>query len=61
MSTTKDKVDDSTNVPNTASDIEEEEDTKVEVEHKYIIQVNDNTSDNNVVDDNGGFRDSNTV
>ena len=61
MSTTKDEDDNATNVPNTASDIEEEEDTKVEVEHKYIIQVNDDTSDNNVVDDDGGFKDSNTV
>ena len=61
MSTTKDKVDDTTNVPITASDIEE-----VEVEHKYIIEVNDDTIDNNKVQDDGSikvgsFKDSNTV
>ena len=61
ISTTKDLLDDATNVPNTASDIEEEEDTEVEVEHKYIIKVNDDTIDNNVVGDDGGFKDSNTV
>ena len=65
ISTTKDLLDDATNVPNTASDIEEEEDTEVEVEHKYIIKVNDDTIDNNVVQDDGGFKgsfkDSNTV
>ena len=61
MSTTKDKDDNATNVPNTASDIEEEEDTKVKVEHKYIIQVNVDMIDNNVVNDNGSFKDSNTI
>ena len=39
----KDLLDNTTNVPNTASDIEEVEDRKVEVEHKYIIQINDDT------------------
>ena len=61
MSTTKDEDDNAINVPNTASEIEEEEDAKVVVEHKYIIKVKDDTIDNNVVDDNGGFKDSNTV
>ena len=61
MSTTKDKDDDTTNVPNSASEIEEEEDTKVVVEHKYIIKVKDDTIDNNMVNDNGGFKDSITV
>ena len=65
ISTTKDLLDDATNVPNTASDIEEE-DTEVEVEQKYIIKVKDDTIDNNVVCDDGGsfkgsFKDSNTV
>ena len=61
MSTTKDKDDNTTNVPKTALEIEEEEDAIVKVEHKYIIQVNDDTSDNNMVDDDGGFKDSNSV
>ena len=58
ISTTKDLLEDATNVPNTASDIEEEEDTEVEVEHKYIIKVKDDTIDNNVADDDGGFKGS---
>ena len=58
ISTTKDPLDVSTNVPNTASDIEEE-DIEVEIEQKYIMKVKD---DNNVVrDDGGSFKDSNTV
>ena len=66
MSTTKDKVDDATNVPNTAPDMEENADTEVDVEHKYIIKVNDDTIDNNKVQDDGSikvgsFKDSNTV
>ena len=61
MSTTKDKVDDATNVPNTAPDMEENADTEVDVEHKYIIEVNDDTIDNNKVQDDGSIKDSNTV
>ena len=49
MSTTKDKVDNTTNVPNTAPDMEENADTEVDVEHKYIIEVNDDTIDSNKV------------
>ena len=59
ISTTKDLLDDATNVPNTASDIEEEEDTEVEVEHKYIIEVKDDTIDDGGF--KGSFKDSNTV
>ena len=61
MSTTKDKDDTLLNVPNTALEIEEEEDPIVVVEHKYIIKVKDGKIDNNMVNDNGGFKDSNTV
>ena len=66
MSTTKDKIDNATNVPNTAPDMEENADTEVDVEHKYIIKVNDDTIDNNKVQDDGSikvgsFKDSNTV
>ena len=61
MSTTKDKVDDTTNVPTTARDMEKNEDRDVELEHKYIIQVKYDTLDNNEVQDDGGFKDSNTV
>ena len=61
MSTTKDKVDDATNVPNTAPDMEENADTEVDVEHKYIIEVNDDTIDNNKVQDDGSIKNSNTV
>ena len=57
MSTTTDKLDDTTNVPNTAPDMEENPDTKVDVEHKYIIEVNDDTIDNNKVQDNGCIKD----
>ena len=66
ISTTKDNPDDATNAPNTASDIEEE-DNKVVVEHKYIIRAKDDTIDNNEVRDevvdkkSGSFKDSNTV
>ena len=48
ISTTKD-LEDATNAPNTASDIEEED---TEVEHKYIIK--DDTIDNNELRDDGG-------
>ena len=61
MSTKKDLLDNAANVPTTTSYMEENEDRDIELEHKYIIQVNDDTSDNNMVDDNGGFKDSNTV
>ena len=61
MSTTTDKLDNSTVVPNTTPDMEENADTEVDVEHKYIIEVNDDTIDNNKVQDDGDFKDSNTV
>ena len=66
MSTTTDKLDDATVVPNTTPDMEENADTEVDVEHKYIIVVNDDTTDNNKVQDDGNikvgsFKDSNTV
>ena len=66
MSTTTDTLDDSTVVPNTTPDMEENADTEVDVEHKYIIEVNDDTIDNNKVQDDGSikigsFKDSNTV
>ena len=62
MSTTKSKdiLDDTTSVPTTAPD-KENEDRDVELEHKYIIQVEDDTIDNNEVRDNGCIKDSNTV
>ena len=69
MSTTKAKdiLDNATNVPTTAPD-KENEDRDVELEHKYIIQVKDDTLDNDKVQDNGyiegsinSFKDSNTV
>ena len=50
ISTTKDNLDDATNAPDTASDVEEE-DNKVVVEHKYIIRAKDDTIDNNEVRD----------
>ena len=37
MSTTKDKVDDATNIPTTTPDMEENEDRDVELEPKYFI------------------------
>ena len=58
MSTTTDKLDDSTVVPNTTPDMEENVDTEVDVERKYILKVNDDTLDNIKV---GSFKDSNTV
>ena len=58
MSTTTDKLDDSMDVPNTTPDMEENVDTEVGVEHKYILEVNDDTLDNIKV---GSFKDSNTV
>ena len=61
MSTTKDKVDDTTNVPTTAPDMEENEDRDVKLEHKYIIQVKDDTLDNHEVQDDGSIKDSNIV
>ena len=66
MSTTTDKLDNSTDVPNTTPDMEENADTEEDVEHKYILEVNDDTIDNIKVQDNGSmkvgsFKDSNTV
>ena len=55
MSTTKDKDDTLLNVPNTASEIEEEEDTIVIVELKYIVKVKDDSIKD------GSIKDSNTV
>ena len=46
MSTTTDKLDDSTDVPNTTPDMEENVDTEVDVECKYILEVNNDTLDN---------------
>ena len=62
MSTTKAKdiLDNATNVPTTAPD-KENEDRDVELEHKYIIQVKDDTIDKNEVWDDGCFKGSNTV
>ena len=48
--TTKDNLDDVTNAPDTASDVEEE-DHKVVVEHKFIIRSKDDTIDNDEVRD----------
>ena len=66
MSTTTDKLDDATVVPNTTPDMEENADTEVDVECKYILEVNDDTIDNIKVQDDGSikvgsFKDSNTV
>ena len=59
--TTKDNLDDATNAPDTASDVEEE-DHKVVVEHKYIIRSKDDTIDNDEVRDEVDKKsDSNTV
>ena len=58
MSTTTDKLDDSTDVPNTTPDMEENVDTEVDVECKYILKVNDDTLDNIKV---GSLKDLNTV
>ena len=58
MSTSTDKLDDSTVVPNTTPDMEENVDTEVYVERKYILEVNDDILDNINV---SGFKDSNTV
>ncbi len=58
MSTTTDKLDDSTDVPNTTPDMEENVNTEVDVERKYILEVNYDTLDNIKV---GSFKDSNTV
>ena len=62
MSTTKAKdiLDNATNVPTTAPD-KENEDRDVELEHKYIIQVKDDTIDNNEVWDNGYIKVSKAV
>ena len=51
MSTTKAKdiLDNATNVPTTAPDMEENEDRDVKLERKYIIQVKDETLDNNKI------------
>ncbi len=63
MSTTKDKLDNSTDVPSTTPDMEENVDTEVDVEFKYILEVNDDTLDNIKVGSfkDGSFKDSNTV
>ena len=58
MSTTTDKLDDSTDVPSNTPDMEENVDTEVDVECKYILEVNDDTLDNINV---SSFKDSNTV
>ena len=59
--TTRDKLDDATNAPNTAS-VLEEEDHKGIVEHKYIIRNEDVTIDNDEVRDEVDKKsDSNTV
>ena len=58
MSTTTDKLDDATVVLNTTPDMEENTDTEVDVECKYILEVNDDTLDNINV---SSFKDSNTV
>ena len=55
MSTTKDKDDATTNVSNTASEIEEEEYAIVIVEHNYIVKVKDDSIKD------GSIKDSNTV
>ena len=51
------------NVPNTTPDMEENADTEVDVKHKYILEVNDDTIDNIKVGSfkDGSFKDSNTV
>ncbi len=41
--------------------MEENADTEVDVEHKYIIEVNNDTIDSNKVQDNGCIKDSNTI
>ena len=41
--------------------MEENEDRDVKLEHKYIIQVKDDTLDNTEVRDDGGIKDSNIV
>ena len=53
MSTTKDKLDNATVIPNTTPDMEENADTEVDVERKYIIIVNDDTTHNNEVHNEG--------
>ena len=45
-------------VPNTTPDMEDNADTEVDVERKYILEVNDDTLDNINV---SSFKDSNTV
>ena len=61
MSTTKSKdiLDDATSVPTTAPD-KENEDRDADSEHKYIIEVDDDTIDTSSFKD-GSFKDSNTV
>ena len=41
--------------------MEENADTEVDVEHKYIIEVNDDTIDNNKVQDDGSIKHSKTA
>ena len=62
MSTTKDILKNTIYIeilPTTTLDVDINEDRNVELEQVYII--NDDTFDNNVVQDDGGFKDSNTV
>ena len=65
ISPSLDKLDNSTDVPNTIPDMEDNADTEVVVENKYILEFNDGTLVNiNVHSFKGGnFRekDSNTV
>ena len=58
ISATTDKLDDSTDVPNTTPDMEDNADSEVDVERKHILEVNDDTLDNIKV---SSFKDSNTV
>ena len=53
----KDILDDTTSVPTTAPD-KENEDRDVELEHKYIIQVEDDTIDSKEVQDDGCIKGS---
>ncbi len=55
ISATIDKLDDSTDVPNTTPDMEDNADKEVDVERKYILEVNDDNINVSI------FKDSNTV
>ena len=50
-------------VPNTTPDMEDNADTEVYVEHKYILEVNDGTLDNikGASCKDGSIKDTNTV